>query len=163
VDGQEAENLIFAVGGRRYGLCARDVRELVRAVAIVALPLAPRWIEGVVNLRGRIVPVIDLRARLGLPAKSIELTDQLIVAHSDDFPVALRIDRADDLMRSEATDVADETGAETHGPGAERVAKLSDGLAPILDLRALLSEDEWEALRQALTGASRTAKEGGGS
>jgi purine-binding chemotaxis protein CheW len=163
VDRPGAENLIFEVAGRRYGLPARDVRELVRAVAIVALPLAPQWIEGVVNLRGRIVPVIDLRARLGLPAKAIELTDQFVVAQYREFLVALRIDRSDDLMRSDARSVAEAPATDRSGPSADAVAKLSDGLAPILDLCALLSGEEWEALGRALSGASRTAAEGGAS
>ncbi len=136
MDDVRPENLIFEVGGRRYGLPLGEVVELVRAVAVVPLPRAPGWVEGVVNLRGQVVPVIDMRARLGLPAKPIALSDHFVVARGREFPVALRIDRALDLERL--------------GDGAGRVAKLSDGLAPVLDLDGFLSDDEWADLGRAL-------------
>lgn len=133
---ERPETLIFEVDGRRYGLPVGEVVELVRAVAAVTLPMAPGWVEGVVNVRGRVVPVIDLRARLGLPGKPIALSDQLVVARGREFPVALRIDRALVLERL--------------GDGSGRVVKLSDGLAPVLDLDGFLSDDEWAELGRAL-------------
>ena len=89
--------------------------------------------------------MIDLRARLGLPAKAIELSDQLVVARGRDFPVAIRIDRALDLERPEV------------GPG--RVAMLGGGLAPILDIDGLLTGEEWADLGRVLSGGSN----GGGA
>lgn len=142
--GQERpETLVFEVGGRRYGLAAFEVVELVRVVAVVPLPAAPGWVEGVVNLRGRVVPVLDLRDRLGLPAKGVELSDQLLVARGREFPVALRIDRALDLGRPEV------------GPG--RVALLDGGdLAPVLEVAGLLTAAEWTELGRVLAvGAGR--------
>ena len=146
---ERPETLVFEVGGRRYGLAAFEVVELVRVVAVVRLPKAPEWIEGVVNLRGRVVPVIDLRARLGLPARAIELSDHLIVAQGRDFPIALRVDRALDLARPEV------------GPG--RVALLGGGLAPILDIVGLLTGDEWAELGRVLSGGGATTGRGGAS
>ena len=55
--------LIFKLGDARFGLPAADVRELHRAVAMVALPKAPPIVEGIISVRGRIVPVLDIRAR----------------------------------------------------------------------------------------------------
>jgi purine-binding chemotaxis protein CheW len=131
----DGEILIFEVGGRRYGLPASDVRELVRAVAIVPLPLAGPGVEGVVNLRGQVIPVIDLRARLGLPARAVAPSDHMIVAESEGRLVALRVDRALDLVRLDADTVAAGVG-ETE---ETRVARLPDGLAPLLDVRGVLA------------------------
>ena len=64
---QRREILVFEVGGRRYGLPASEVRELLRAVTILPLPMAPADVEGVINLRGRVVTVVELRQLLGLP------------------------------------------------------------------------------------------------
>lgn len=133
------EVLVFEVGGRRYGLPASDVGELVRAVAIVPLPLAPAHLEGVINLRGHVIPVHDLRARLGLPAKAVEPSDGLILTRCRGSPVALRIDRAVDLIRVGAADVESTDGEASIRGGIVGVAKLSDGLAPILDLDGLVA------------------------
>jgi purine-binding chemotaxis protein CheW len=139
VEDPRREVLIFEVGGRRFGLLAAEVRELVRAVTIVPLPMAPTTVEGVINLRGRVVPVLDLRPRLGLPARAVEPSDHLIIARAGERTVALRVDRALELARPEVA-----------GGGAAAVAKLDDGLAPIIDTANLLSPADSDALGAAL-------------
>jgi purine-binding chemotaxis protein CheW len=136
LDQRGEEILVFEVAGRRFGLAAAEVRELLRAVSIVPLPLSGSAIEGVVNLRGRVVPVLDLRARLGLPARAVVPSDQMIVAQSEGRLVALRVDRALDLVRLEAGAAA--AGETEWG----RVARLADGLAPLLDLRNVLAGEK---------------------
>jgi purine-binding chemotaxis protein CheW len=146
------EFLIFDLEGVRYGLPVGDVRAIVRAVLPVPLPGAPGVIEGVINLRGRVVPVLDLRQRFRLPARPIEPTDHLIIARAAGRLVALRVDRVVDLARVAAGDVQDVAAA--------RVAKLPDDLVVIQDLGALLSEAESSALDQALP-AARVPNGGG--
>lgn len=134
---QDRAVLVFEVGARRFGLPAADLREIVRAVAIAPLPHAPAAVEGVINLRGEIVPVIDLRRMLGLPARGVVLSDHLVIAHWDSAPLALRVDRALEFR-------SDEAGADAlHA----RVVRLADGLVPVLELRELLAPEEWSALR----------------
>ncbi|MGH7435187.1 MAG: chemotaxis protein CheW, partial [Polyangiaceae bacterium] len=74
--------LLFEVGGRRYGLLAAEVRELVRAVTIHPLPRAPAIVEGLVNVRGRIVPVLDIRSRFRIPLRPLAPSDHLILAQA---------------------------------------------------------------------------------
>ena len=93
LQGSYLEVVVFEVGGRRYGLLASDVRELVRVAALLPLPRAPAVVEGILNLRGRVVPVYDIRSRFGLPPKAVELTDHLIVAQAGERLVAVRVDR----------------------------------------------------------------------
>jgi len=143
VDQPGREILVFEVDGRRYGLPAAEVRELLRAVSIVPLPLTGSAIEGVVNLRGRVIPVLDLRARLGLPARAVVPSDHMIVAQSEGGLVAMRVDRALDLVRLDA----EATAAE--GTDGMRVARLADGLAPLLDLRTVLAGEELPATLDA--------------
>jgi purine-binding chemotaxis protein CheW len=136
------EFLIFDLERVRYGLPVADVREIVRAVLPVPLPGAPGVVEGVINLRGRVVPVLDLRRRFRLPQRPIEPSDHLVIARSAGRLVALRVDRVVDLSRVAAGDVQDV--ADT------RVAKLPDDLVVIQDLGALLSEAESSELDRAL-------------
>jgi purine-binding chemotaxis protein CheW len=138
------------VGGQRYGLPIVDVRELVRAVAITPLPNAPAVIEGVVNVRGRIVPVLDVRARFRLPAKPLDPSDHFIVASAGPRGVILRVDRATHLA---LVDEASVQPPETLGPNATYVAgvaKLDGGLVLIHDLATFLSAAEATSLDEAL-------------
>jgi purine-binding chemotaxis protein CheW len=143
------EILVFEIAGRRYGLPATEVRELVRAVAIVPLPMAPPGVEGVVNLRGRVVPVIDLRARLGLASRPVAPSDHMIVVSLGQRLAALRVDRALDLVRLDG-----ETRAREESAGMP-VAQLADGLAPLLEVRTLLAAGDLDTatLAAVQTGA----------
>ncbi len=145
--GPQLEFLIVEVGGHRYGLAVADVREIVRAVPPVPLPGTPEVVEGVINLRGRVVPVLDLRRRFRLPARPPEYTDHLVIARAADRLVALRVDRALDLVRVAAADVEGVGGI---APGAARVAKLPGDLVLIQNLRAVLSPAEAATLDGAL-------------
>jgi purine-binding chemotaxis protein CheW len=147
---ESAEILVFEVEGQRYALWASDVRELVRAVAIVPLPRAPAAIEGVIDLHGRAVPVLDLRRRFGLPARAVDPSEHLIIASAGTRPVAIRADRAIELTRLQRSYLDD--GAEV-APGAPYVAGLArvpGGLAIIHDLRTFLSAAEASHLDQAM-------------
>lgn len=134
-----------------------SVREVVRVVKLTRLPDAPAPVEGIFDLRGVLVPVLDLRKRLGLPAKEIEVSDHLIVAEVGPQTVAIRVDAADSLHEVEMhswDDVGD--------PGREReltagIARLPDGLVVIYDLERFLSVPEAEALLAALALARSAA------
>src|SRR5262249_39760893 len=85
---------LLQVEGLRSGLPAAEVRELLRVVTLTPVPSRTLLLEGVINLRGRVVPVLDLRAWLRLPPKEVEITDYLIVAQVGPRPLTLRVDRA---------------------------------------------------------------------
>jgi purine-binding chemotaxis protein CheW len=147
---ERLEVLVFEVGGQRYGVLAPTVREIVRAVTIVPLPRAPAVIEGIINVRGSIVPVLNVRLRFRLPERPLEHTDHFIVARAGARLVALRVDRAIGLTRLEAAAVEDAKGAV---PGVEYVAwvaKLPDDLVLVHDLETFLSRAEEETLDAAL-------------
>ena len=144
------EVLVFEVGGQTYALPTADVCELVRAVSITPLPGAPAVIEGVVDVRGRVLPVLDVRARFRLPAKALDPSDHFIVASAGPRGVILRVDRATHLA---LVDEASVQAPQTLGPGAAYVAgvaKLEDGLVLIHDLTTFLSAAEAASLDEAL-------------
>lgn len=144
------EVLVFEVEGETYGLPTADVRELVRAVAITPLPNAPSVIEGVVNVRGHVLPVLDVRARFRLPAKPLDPSDHFIVASAGARGVILRVDRASHLA---LIDEASVQPPETLGPSGTYVAgvaKLPDGLVLIHDVTTFLSAAEAASLDEAL-------------
>jgi purine-binding chemotaxis protein CheW len=133
--------LVFEVGGLRYALPALEVREILRCVAIVPLPQAPSIIEGLINVRGTLVPVLDIRTRFRLPSKPAAHTDHLVLAWAGRL-VAIRADRALGLVGVEPADVEDPATLVSGAEYVSGVAKLADGLVLIHDLRSFLDDAE---------------------
>jgi purine-binding chemotaxis protein CheW len=142
-----------AIGEKRVGLLASVVVEVVRAVAISALPKAPQIIEGVINVRGTLVPVLDVRRRFGVPARPVTPDQHLAIARAGARTVALRVDRALDLVEVDESVIA---AADRVAPGAEYVAgiaRLPDGLLVIHDLEGFLGLDEAAGVDAAVRGS----------
>lgn len=146
--------LVVEIGELRCGLPAADVVELHPVVATSPLPGAPRVVDGVVDVRGSVVPVLDVRTRLGLPVREPLLSDHLVVSRVGPRTVALRVDRAVELtaIPGSSIDSADDLAYGRHLSG---VARLSDGLVLIHDLASFLKEEEAAALDGALEAATQ--------
>lgn len=145
--------LLFEVGGHRYALPAADVREVVRAVAIAPLPGGPPIVEGIIDVRGRIVPVLDIRGRFRLAAKPLEPADHFILATCGAGLVALRVDVVTDFTQVGRAAIEDARAVLPCSEHVAGVAKLPGGLVLIHDLKTFLSQGESAALATALAGA----------
>jgi purine-binding chemotaxis protein CheW len=145
--------LVFEVDGHRYGLDASEVKEIVRAALPSRLAQQPGVIEGVLNVRGQVAAVLDLRARFGLSRREMSSRDVLLLCDVDGRLLALHADAAIDLAQIAASDLA--TPAEVTGAAlyARGVCRLADGLLFLCDLRSFLKESELLALDQALAQA----------
>ena len=148
----ELDVLLFEVGGRRFGIPVTYVKELVRVVTTVPLPGAPEAVEGVMNLRGCLVPVLDPRSRLGLKPKPVETTDLLIITWSTIGLAALRVDHALGLMTAGGA-----AGAASAVSGLPGMVSHPEGLAPVLRPDDLLTGPQWDALRAVLEGPGSAA------
>lgn len=84
--------LVFTIDEQRYALHLDAVERAVSAVEVTPLPKAPPAVLGVVNVQGRILPVLDIRKLFHLPEREIYLSDQLIIVHDSGLNVALRAD-----------------------------------------------------------------------
>jgi purine-binding chemotaxis protein CheW len=146
MDDLRIELLTFEIGHERFGVALADVREVVRAVSITRLPNAPAVLEGVVNVRGCIVPALDIRARFNLPPKVLEPSDHLVIAFAKRRLVAIRVDRVTDLVTLAGSDVEDLTFAASGSHLVAGVVKLHDGLVLMHDLATFLSATEAESL-----------------
>ncbi|MGH9179426.1 MAG: chemotaxis protein CheW [Acidimicrobiales bacterium] len=141
--------LLVDVDRVRCGIPAADVAELHPVVATVALPGAPAVIDGAVDVRGSVLAVLDLRGRLGLTRRRPLLSDHLVICRVGERSVALRVDRALELVsvHRRYIDEADHLAGGGHLSG---VARLSDGLVLIQDLATFLSDEEAASLDGAL-------------
>lgn len=141
--------LVFAVDTQRYALPARDVEQVVRAVTITSLPGTPVVVEGVIDVHGSLVPVLDLRRRFGLPPKPPALTDLLIIASAGARRVALRVGENATVQKIDPSSLGRGESL-TQSPWVAGLAKLPDGIVVIHDLALFLSESESESLARAL-------------
>ncbi len=142
--------VVLQLGGVRFALRADTVEELTHAFHVDVLPDSPPAVLGAVNLRGAILPVFELRNRLGLPAKALDESDHFVVARAGRRRVVLHVDRALELRSipllpiTQARDLAAKTAL------VSGLAPLGDGTLFVYDLSQLLSEAEEHSLERAL-------------
>lgn len=131
------EILLFQVDERLLGVQAPVVREVLRAATLTLLPKAVEGVEGLLNLRGSVIAVLNVRQLLGLSVRPIEHTDHFIVVHAGPRDVALRADHALDLIVLSDDDL-ESAAAVVASPAVEFVAKTTHGIAHIIDPNKLL-------------------------
>ena len=156
--GAPTDALLFELAGARMALVAGLVSEVVRAVEIEPLPQAPPVVSGVINVRGALTPVIDLRRRLGLATKPLSPHDHFIVADCGSRRVALHVDRALDLLPIHELAI-EPLAEEAASPYVAGALALPDGVLVICDLAAFLSASEATTLNLALQPLAATQAE----
>jgi len=147
--------VVFTLDENRYALYLSAVERVVRMVEITPLPKAPGIVLGVVNLQGRVIPVINMRRRFNLADREIELGDQLVIAHTPQRSVAFAADSVSSVIEYPKEKVVE---AENILPGmeyVEGVVKLEDGMILIHDLDTFLSFEEAKMLDKALKRSGR--------
>jgi purine-binding chemotaxis protein CheW len=142
--------LCVDVAAQRCGLPTEAVVEIHPAVQLAPLPDAPEIVIGLVNRRGRALPVLDLRRRLGLPPRQLQVADRLVVLRLPDREVALLVDAAVDVLTVEATLVDEAVMRSTQALLSQSVVVLPDGLLVVLDVASFLSSTDVVALDEAM-------------
>lgn len=148
------------VADHDFAIPVDEVAAVHRAVAVTALPGAPEAITGVVDVRGELVPVVDLGARIGLAPRAVTLSDVFVMVEVGNRPVLLVLDAATDVTDLPGDRIQD---ADTLVPGSHYlrdIAGTPTGPLVIHDLEAFLSSADLAQLDHALT-QLRTSQQGG--
>ena len=141
---------MFRLDERKYALPLAAVERVVRAVEVTPLAKAPAIVLGVIDVEGRVLPVLDVRLRFRLPEREITPADQFLIAQTARRTVALLIDEVQGVIERSSTEIV---GPAQIVPGLEQiqgVIKFDDGLALIHDLDTFLSLGETQALDKAM-------------
>ncbi len=130
----------FYVAGQLFGVEVEHVQEVMRDLTITRIPLSPPSVAGLINLRGQIVPVVELRRCLSLPAREPSALAENIVLTTDAGPLSLRVDAVDDVL-TVTTDAFEATP--DHVDGLTRrllrgVYKLERGLLLVLSIQVVI-------------------------
>ncbi len=148
--GAPLQVLVCETAEHRVALPFTSIVEIVQAVTVTPLPGAPPIVDGVINVRGAVVPVADLGARLGAASGSVKPSQHMVLARAGARMVALRVERAADLLQVPPSNLTASSELRGAAPYIRGAVALPDGLLLLCDLEAFLSEPECAALDDAL-------------
>ena len=143
--------VLLTVGELNLALKIEAVERVERSVEISPLPEAMRGVLGVINMRGSITPVFDLRARFGLPAREVRASDYLVIARMHSRPAALLVDAVVDVMPGTEARIVQSSEILPDMECITGVMKLDGDLVFVHDLERFLSNEDYEALQLALS------------
>jgi purine-binding chemotaxis protein CheW len=143
-NGEVNQFLTFTLGAEEYGIEILKVQEIKGYTAITHIPNAPQHVKGVMNLRGTVVPVVDLRAKFGMPAVEYNKFTVIIVVMVAQKIAGLVVDAVSDVLNISASEVrqAPDFGARADTRFISGVASIGDKLAVLVDIDRLLTEEE---------------------
>lgn len=138
----------FSIGSEEFGVDILKVVEIIRIMDITKVPRAPAFVEGVINLRGLVIPIIDLRRRFGLSVKAMDQETRIIVIEINGMTVGFVVDSVSEVLRIPASTVEPPPPvvAGLDSDYISGVGKLEDKLLILLDLDKLLSADDIQLL-----------------
>ena len=132
--------------GEEYGVPISQVQEIVRVGSITMVPNSPPYMEGVINLRGRVLPVLNLRKRLHLSSTEMSTASRIMVIEVGDKVIGLLVDSVSQVIKvpSSSVETAPEEVMEVDTDFIRGVAKLENRLVILIDLEKLLKKEKFE-------------------
>lgn len=143
--------VVCQLGEERYGLDIAKVYEIIRHQPITAIPGAPAAVEGIINLRGRIIPVVDLRTRFRMARAEPTRATRIVVAETAGTRVGLIVDAVSEVLNvpADAVEPAESVVTGADAAALRGIAKLEGALVILLALEGLMLGDEAATLAAA--------------
>ena len=146
---QSADDLlqlvIFQLAGEEFGVDIMQVQEIIRMPEITRIPQSPEHVKGVINLRGKIIVVINLGARFNLRSKELDDDSRVIIVESGDNVVGMVVDSVSEVLRLATSNVEptpEIISAKIKADYLKGVGKLDNRLLILLDLEKVLNDEE---------------------
>ncbi len=134
---------IFKLGDERYGVETSQVKEIIRVEEITSIPNAPDYVEGVINLRGQITTIINLRRRFGMEPKPIDNDTRIIVFEHNGSTIGMMVDTVTEVRYLAKKDIEELPNIVTNRSESKfltGVGKLPDGLLILVDLEKVMEK-----------------------
>jgi purine-binding chemotaxis protein CheW len=142
---EEKKVIVFALGSEEYGVEVEKVKTIERMQPLTRVPKAPAFVKGVINLRGVVIPIIDLRSRFDLQEKDYTDNTRIIIVSAGDYEVGLIVDAANDVIDLEE-DQIDQPPEVVGGIKAKYLRGIArigeDRLLVLLNLEQVLNKAE---------------------
>jgi len=151
VEGLEGKHLTFRLGGEVFGLPIADVIEIVGILPVTDLPEVPAWIRGVVNLRGRVIPVMDVRRRFGMEPRPDDDRTCIVVASLGEESVGLIVDAVSEVLDIDAERITPTppVGTSAANDYLRGLGMVGERVVVLLDTARLLQGDARRSLAEA--------------
>lgn len=152
IDVQQDKFLTFVINGQDYGIDIRYVTEIIGIQKITELPELLNFMKGVINLRGKVIPIIDVRLRFGFPAREYDDRTCIIVVNIDEDSIGLVVDSVNEVLDIPATliDPPPKVKKGKENRFIQGLGKVKDSVKILLDVHRLLFDEEKEAIDSAL-------------
>lgn len=141
--------VIFNVDRESYGVDIGQVIEIIKPLDIVKVPNTPEFIEGLINLRGKVHAIFNLRKKFKLPAIEMDDNTKIIIVSVNGTNIGFIVDAVNEIVRVEESDIESTPSVVTgiHSKYISGVAKLADKMIIMLDLNIVLSAAETDAVK----------------
>ncbi|MBI5593624.1 MAG: purine-binding chemotaxis protein CheW [Deltaproteobacteria bacterium] len=147
-DSREGKYLTFTLAGEEYGIGILKIREIIGMMPVTSVPQAPDFVKGVINLRGRVIPVIDLRLRFGMPAMDYTERTCIIVVQIDlqatILNIGIVVDSVTEVLNIVGGNIEDAPafGTQLNTDYIRGMAKIEGGVKILLNIDKVLTENE---------------------
>lgn len=151
-DTQKGKFLTFSLGKESYGIEIKYVIEIIGIQAITEIPELPEYVKGIINLRGKIIPLMDVRLRFKKEPKEYNDRTCVIVVDIKDVSIGLIIDSVSEVLTIPDDDIVDppKMNKGFNNRYIKKIGKVGNEVKLLLDCEKLLTEDELEDLSNAL-------------
>ncbi len=137
----------FMLDQEHYGIDIMAVEEIIRMVNITPVPRAPIFVEGIINIRGRVIPIVDLRKKLNMKGKEIDEASRIIITNFQNRRIGLIVDKVEEVIRIEVSQIDRAPGTSSaidhYVSGVARTPKY---MLIVLDILKIFSTQEQIAL-----------------
>lgn len=144
IDVEELQLVTFMLGDEEFGVDILLVKEIIRPLQITAVPNSPSYVEGVINLRGTVIPVIDLRRRFSMISKDASSQTRIIVIEFSNARIGFIVDNVSEVLRirNDTVEPPPPVVADIDSEYISGVGKLKDRLLILLDMKKLINAGE---------------------
>lgn len=151
---KEGKYLTFSLAGEEYGIGILKIKEIIGMMPITTVPGTPPFVKGVINLRGKVIPVLDLRLRFGMKAREYTERTCIIVVEigsgGRDVVVGVVVDSVSEVLNIRGEDIEETPtfGTKLNTDYIQGMAKIGQGVKILLDIDRVLSQEEIPALEK---------------
>jgi purine-binding chemotaxis protein CheW len=141
---EETQLVSFRLGSEEYGVNIMQVQEIIRLTEITRVPKAPAFVEGIIDLRGKVLPIVDLRKRFGMEQRQDTDATRIVVVNIDDMTVGLIVDSVSEVLRipNRSIEPPPPIIAGIESRFLQGIGRVNKRLLILLDLQKVFSQEE---------------------